>query len=331
MTLKTLRKECSGSPRREWHLLTSTELDALDRERTVVWVSASPLEVHGPHLPLGTDFLEAEVLGDRGLALLSARHPELEFVHLPPIYVAADVVPRPGSIRFRSSTITRVMEDLGRSLARQGFKNIWVFSFHGGPRHFVPIEIAADRVNQKYGARMVSAFSLMLSRLTGGSSDLADLLAPVTGLTPEALRGDSHAGAIETSIMLHSLGDYVDDGFAALGRRTVTQKMRDNGHAPFPEDRRPTLIELLRSLLFKLKYFEDETYAGDPALATAERGDAILDELARLSADVLDELVTGRLSPEDCHSPLWPVRSLVSNETLSWLLERAVRYRDRVF
>ncbi len=315
----------------EWHLLTSTELDALDRARTVVWVSASPLEVHGPHLPLGTDFLEAEVVGERALRFLSESHPELTFVHLPPIYVASDVVPRPGSVRFRSSTITRVMSDLGRSLAKQGFRDIWVFSFHGGPRHFVPLEMAADHVNRRYGARMVSAFSLLTKRLTGGSSDLADILAPVTGLPVEALRGDSHAGAVETSMMLHTLGQYVDAGYGALGRRTVSQKMRESGHEPPPEDRKPTLLELIRSLLFKLKYFEDDTYAGNPSLATAERGEAIIDELARLAAEALDELCTGRLRPDQCHSPLWPVRHLVVNETFGWLLERAVNYRERVF
>ena len=35
--------------------MTMPELDALDRERTLIAIPISPLEAHGPHLPLGTD------------------------------------------------------------------------------------------------------------------------------------------------------------------------------------------------------------------------------------------------------------------------------------
>ena len=42
----------------------------LDRERAVVLVTCSPLEVHGPHLPLGADVLEGEGLAERMLCFL---------------------------------------------------------------------------------------------------------------------------------------------------------------------------------------------------------------------------------------------------------------------
>src|SRR5207244_13470900 len=44
------------------HLLeemSMPSLDALDRERTLVVLTASPLEEHGPHLPLGVDAFTA--------------------------------------------------------------------------------------------------------------------------------------------------------------------------------------------------------------------------------------------------------------------------------
>ena len=44
-----------------WESLTKTEFDTLDREKTVVLLTCSPLEVHGPHLPMGADALEALV------------------------------------------------------------------------------------------------------------------------------------------------------------------------------------------------------------------------------------------------------------------------------
>ena len=161
---------------REWQYLTGRDFAEMDRARTVALVSCSPLEVHGPHLPVITDNWEAEGLALRAIEKLSARFDDLEFVHLPPIYVAADVVPQPGSVMFRPTTILRVLEDLGRSLAKQGFRHIWVSSFHGGPRHFVPIELAAHRTNERYGTKMVSVFSLMIARLTNGGSDLKNVL-----------------------------------------------------------------------------------------------------------------------------------------------------------
>ena len=44
-----------------WETLTKRRFDAIDRERAVVMVTCSPLEVHGPHLPLGADALEGAI------------------------------------------------------------------------------------------------------------------------------------------------------------------------------------------------------------------------------------------------------------------------------
>jgi creatinine amidohydrolase len=38
------------------------EIEALDREKTIFLMAVSPIEVHGPHLPLGTDVFVAEEL-----------------------------------------------------------------------------------------------------------------------------------------------------------------------------------------------------------------------------------------------------------------------------
>lgn len=39
--------------------ITWTELDTLDRSRALVMIPLSPIEEHGPHLPLGTDIIAA--------------------------------------------------------------------------------------------------------------------------------------------------------------------------------------------------------------------------------------------------------------------------------
>jgi creatinine amidohydrolase/Fe(II)-dependent formamide hydrolase-like protein len=314
--------------RRQWQHLSGSDFASMDRARTIVMVTCSPLEVHGPHLPVITDNAEAEGISIRTMEVLHERDPSLQFVHLPPIYVAADVLPHPGSVMFRSSTITRVLADLGRSLARQGFVHIWVASFHGGPRHFIPIEVACERTNRRYGTKMICAFSLLISRLTQGGSELSTVLGAIDGVTPEDLQGDHHGGAIETSIMLHLAGDHVDPGYRTLGQRTLDLKRRQAGLAPLPQR---GVLDLVRSFKHKLKYYESETYSGKPQIASAAIGRDMMDVLARHSADALEELLRGTLTPSECHSPIWPLRWVFTNETLSRCFERAVRYRQRVF
>ena len=55
------------APIRDWAMLTGREFAALDKRRCVVFVTCSPLEVHGPHLPVIADNLESESLFERAL------------------------------------------------------------------------------------------------------------------------------------------------------------------------------------------------------------------------------------------------------------------------
>lgn len=313
---------------REWKHLTGSDFAAMDRTRTIVLVTCSPLEVHGPHLPVITDTAEAEGLTLRMVEMLTERDPTLEFVHLPPIYVASDVLPHPGSVMFRSSTITRVLGDLGRSLARQGFVHVWVANFHGGPRHFVSIEKACARTNRRYGTKMISVFSLLVGRLAKGGAELSEVLGHIAGVTPDELRGDHHGGAIETSMMLHLVGEHVDPRYRDLTQRTLDLKRQEEGLPPLPES---GVVDLVKSFKHKLKYYEAETYSGKPQIASAEIGRQMIEVLARHAADALQEVLHGTLRPEECHSPIWPLRWLFTSETLGRLFERAVKYQQRVF
>ncbi len=107
-----------------WQSLTKRDFDAVDRERAVVMLSCAPLEVHGPHLPMGADALEAEGLSERAMRFLPEHHWDRVFLKLPYIYAASDTVPQPGSLFFQPATTVTVLSDLGRTLAAQGFKNV---------------------------------------------------------------------------------------------------------------------------------------------------------------------------------------------------------------
>ena len=52
-----------------WETLSKSRFDEIDRSQAVVILTCSPLEVHGPHLPMGADALEGEGLAERALRL----------------------------------------------------------------------------------------------------------------------------------------------------------------------------------------------------------------------------------------------------------------------
>jgi creatinine amidohydrolase/Fe(II)-dependent formamide hydrolase-like protein len=308
-----------------WETLTKTKFDQIDRANAVVLVTCSPLEVHGPHLPFGADALEGEGLSRRMLRFLPERHRTRTFLQLPFIYAATDTLPHPGSLFFQPSTTQAVLRDLGRSLAAQGFRDILVSNFHGSPRHFLAIEQACDRVSRERDIRMVCIFSVLLSRLTGGSAELYEVLGSLPGVNKENLVGDTHGGLVETSQLLALHPEWVERDYAALPRRTVDTWLTEQGEEPPKiEAGKPasilTMVNVFRS---GLRFFRAQTYAGAPGAASAELGERILDTLAEKAAEAVAEILDGTLPRSEWHSPLWKQRFWFINPLM-------VRFFNRV-
>src|SRR5262249_60621222 len=89
--------------------MTSADVRALDRERACVVLSVSPVEEHGPHLPLGTDILESEAVARRLCEKVAAARPDTTFLFHPPIPIGSDTFHDVGSIEVRPSTIRAVL------------------------------------------------------------------------------------------------------------------------------------------------------------------------------------------------------------------------------
>jgi creatinine amidohydrolase len=315
-----------------WETLTKSAFDRIDRGRAVVMLTCSPLEVHGPHLPMGADALEGEGLAERVLRFLPERHRERTFLKLPFIYAATDTVPQPGSLFFQPSTTVKVLVDLGRTLAAQGFRDVMVSNFHGGPRHFLAIERACERANRRYGLRMASLFSLLIARLTNGTSNLDDVLAEIPGVRKADLEGDTHGGLVETAQLLALHGDWVDPDYKGLPRLTVDSWLEGRGAGKSESGRGDprNFLGMLRSFRAGLRFFGEQTYSGAPAGASPEIGERILDTLGRKAAEAATELLDGTIGPEDCHSPLWKYRFLFLNPALIRLSNWALGFRNAI-
>jgi len=315
-----------------WETLTKRKFDQLDRSQCVVLVTCSPLEVHGPHLPFGADALEGEGLVRRMLRFLPERHRSRTFLQLPFIYAATDTLPHPGSIFFQPSTTQAVLRDLGRSLAAQGFQNILVSNFHGSPRHFLAIEQACARVSRERNVRMVCIFSVLLSRLTGGSSELYEVLGRLPGVDREDLVGDTHGGVVETSQLLALHPEWVERDYGALPRRTVDGWLREQGETPPTHERgKPAgVMTMVNAFRGGLRFFRAETYAGAPGKASPELGERILDTLGEKGAEAVAEILDGVLPPSQWHSPLWKQRFWFTNPLMVRLFNRVLRIPDGI-
>jgi creatinine amidohydrolase len=275
----------SGPPSAEGRLLRLAELSftrlrGLDRERTAVIFSVSPLEEHGPHLPVGTDLFEAEFFAEElGRKILESK-PGWTVLVGPPIPLGASAFDEAGTLLARARTVRNAARDYGAALARHGFRYLLVSNAHAGPRHVVALEEAAAAVSRRYGVRMLSLSGPVLWKVLRGrfTERLEQALGrPFSAAEREALAGDTHAGAWETSLLLRARGELVDAGFRSLP----------------PE--RYTLLEALHKN-YPLRLGGARGYIGSPAAASQELGEAarcvLLEavwEIARPVFDAPDE------------------------------------------
>ncbi len=243
--------------------MSFSQVGSLDRDRTAVLFTLSPLEEHGPHLPLGTDVFTSEFFSLELARRILQSRPDWTVVLGPPIPLGASVFDAPGTLRARPRTVRNLALDYGSALARHGFRTILVTNGHAGPFHVVALEEACAVVSRRYGVRMLAVSGPVLWKFLRGRYH--DRLEPLLGrpLTPgerQALRGDAHAGFWETSLMLLIRPALVDPAHTALPQVTFTlqQAARKNyplrlgnrmGYIGAPAAARAEMGELARKLL----------------------------------------------------------------------------------
>ena len=259
--------------------LSFTQLEALDRNRTVVLFTVSPLEEHGPHLPVGTDLLTADAVCGRLAERIHREKPGWTVLVGPSLPIGASAFDRAGTLLVRARTVRNATLDYGAALARHGFRYLLVMNGHGGPRHLVALEEAAAAVSRRYKVRMFSVSGLVLWEFMRGRyrDRLEKVLGrPFTAAERDALRGDTHAGMWETSLILLSRPDLVNPVYTRL----PAAKFR--------------LIDALRRN-YPLQLGNRMGYIGTPSAACAELGEAA----QRLFLEAVWERVCPVLDPQN--------------------------------
>lgn len=302
--------------------LTAPALDALDRARTLAVVPVSPLEQHGPHLPVGVDYLAArhfaEAIGER----IVARRPRWTVLLSPTLPLGSFAFEAVGTIGVRQHVVRDALVDYGRALARAGFRHILVANGHAGPGHLVALEEASAIVSRRHHVRMASITGHMAWELLRGRylpRIEATLGRALSAEEREALADDAHAGWWETSLMLLLRPELVDPGYRDLppARYPLAQRLRPN----YP----------LRG--------GGRGYVGDPARADLAFAKATLDVLLEEATELAERLLDGRLAVRHQRSPFhrvpflrtdfWPVAGAALAGALAalWLARPAARRR----
>ena len=167
--------------------ITRTEARARAAETLLVW-PVGALEQHGPHLPVGTDYLTVEALARRAAAKAADRIPVLVAPTLP-FGSSHHHIPFGGTMSLGTEGYYRVAYDLVESLIVSGFRKIFIVNGHGGNSEL--LQLVARDLALKHPASVAAA-----SYWTVAWEALVALDAHEPGRLP------GHAGFFETSLMM---------------------------------------------------------------------------------------------------------------------------------
>jgi creatinine amidohydrolase len=241
--------------------LKYTELEALDRSQTLFIISVSPLEEHGPHLPIGVDLFNAQYFADAVSQKFLEKYPGWNIIQMPSFPIGSFAFDAPGTIIVRPKVIRELLIDCLSSFAKYGFKYFLVSNAHGGPTHIAALEEAGQVVSRRYGARVLSFTGHIAWEFLSGKywPQIRERLN-LSDQEAEALKDDAHGGQWETSMMLKLRPDLVDDQYRNLKPFSVKmiEKLRPNyplkmeggsGYVGHPEKASKELAEVSSEFL----------------------------------------------------------------------------------
>jgi creatinine amidohydrolase len=211
--------------------MTMTEFKKqLKRTKTIIFPFGT-IEEHGRHLPLNTDTLIVYEILKRAVKKKNA------FLAPPvPYGVCTSTSSHPGTLTIKPDTLRRFTSDLIRDAYSKGLRNFILVSGHGGGIHVSALrEVAEELIYELDGVKIavLSPYNILFKEL----SEVAE--------TPN----DSHAGEIETSLVLY----------------LAPKLVKGSSKKEYPKLPGPFIVKE------KLKYWRGGVW-GDPSKATKEKG-----------------------------------------------------------
>jgi len=265
--------------------LSAPEIAALDFDRTAVFLALSPIEGHGPHLPLGVDYFDAIYFAEKTAELTLQKKPDFDVLIFPPIPLGTQLYKQPGSVRIKSIALYHIVSDIGVSLVESGFKYIFLLSGHGSPKDIVAIESACIDISKKRGIQMHNLSGALAVRFLRGDfleKISAKLSNPLSDADKALLKKDIHGGWWETSMMLYLKPELVKENYKTLSDNEKTE----NNPASNPG------------------------YYGSPSKAGVEFAEISVGVLIDEVGSTIEKCLSGADISEETISPLYKIRPL---------------------
>ena len=259
-------------PSKFWSDLTTRHFAQIaasqDIAKVVAVLPVAATEQHGPHLPVSVDTTLVNGVIEASLAHIGADLPVL-FMPTQQVGKSNEHIRFPGTLTLSAQTLITVWMELGACVARAGIKKLVLLNSHGGQVSVMDI-VARD---------LRSAHDLIVYSTNWYTLPLGDA---VLGLfPPEEHRFGIHAGDMETSMMLALREKYVDmrqarDFKSTAQERAAQYPILGNGSSA--------------KLGWQVQDYNAMGAAGNAAIATAAKGQAILDAAGLQLARLLQEI-----------------------------------------
>ncbi|MCK4846863.1 MAG: creatininase family protein [Deltaproteobacteria bacterium] len=229
--------------------VTMTEFEsALSKTKTMV-VPYGTVEAHGTHLPLSTDTMIIE-------AALKRAAKEREFFLAPALNygVCTSTAVHPGTITISSETLRAITRDIVRGGYDKGIRRFILISGHGGGLHSSAMREAGESLTNELKGATIAALVVY---------DILPKEARAIGET----KHDSHAGELETSLILH------------INEELVKGRSKEE----YPHLPRPIIAK------DKLKYWPGAVH-GNPEKASEDKGRRLMDIMVKSIVELIDSV-----------------------------------------
>jgi creatinine amidohydrolase len=245
-----------------WKLTTANYGQIRIADYQVAVLPFGATEPHNLHLPYGTDSLEAEAIASHVCEAAARQGANVVLLPTVPFGTQTNHRGLPLALNLQPTTLLRVASDLIESCVQSGVRKILLLNSHGGNE----LKVVLRELHGRIDAQLFLCFwpDVVRDRVT-------EIFA----------EPDDHAGEIETSLALAYFPDLVaraeDGSLAADDGRTRTFHFR-------------ALREGWVAITRPWDRFTKNTGAGNPYLASAEKGERLMQILVERLAPFLVEL-----------------------------------------
>ncbi len=219
-------------------------------------------EAQGPHMPMSADAIMADAMSVHGAAELRRRGVEALVLPTLPFGASYASYPFPGTIVLTPATIQAVVVDVGRNMERHGIRHLLLASAHLEPGHLAALDASAYTLERETSLK-VGVLDLREARWA-------------ERLSEEFRKGARHGGSYGTSLVLAARPELV--------------------HVDVARALPPIWINLLEAVKAGARTFDQAgsplAYFGEPARASREEGERMLQALGTIIADAVLELMS---------------------------------------